>query len=88
MVTLAEPKRSCVQMGEFMCERDLCSTAKHFQKGRMSLKHSTNLGFVAEWPDGSRSLVKDLKADLQCATRGLRMYLSTDWDTEANQVHA
>lgn len=50
MVTLAEPKRSCVQMGEFMRERDLCSTAKHFQKGQMSLRHSTNLGLMEAAP--------------------------------------
>lgn len=50
MVTLAEPKRSCVQMGEFMRERDLCSTAKHFQKSRMSLRHSTNLGLMEAAP--------------------------------------
>ena len=45
MVTLAELQRSCVEMGET-------------SRRQPSLQHSTDLGFMAEWPDGSLSSVK------------------------------
>jgi hypothetical protein len=45
MVTLTELKRSSVEMD-------------NLPKGKPPLQNSTNQAFMAEWPDGSHSLVK------------------------------
>ena len=46
MVTLAEFQRSCVEMGETSRRTTIT-------------QYSTDLGFMAEWPDGSLFSIKD-----------------------------
>ena len=41
------------------------TSGDHVWRWKKSLQYSTDLGFTAEWPDRSRSSVKDIKPHLE-----------------------